>query len=49
MAAMLRAIECCLGNASAKGVALGAYTPVGPEGAVVGGTWQVTVAEGVVR
>lgn len=49
MAAMLRAIECCLGRASRKGVALGAYTPLGPEGGVVGGSWQVTVAEGVVR
>ena len=49
MAAMLRAIECCLGRASHKSVALGAYTPMGPEGGVVGGSWQVTVAEGVVR
>jgi hypothetical protein len=49
MAAMLRAIECCLGSAGRKGVSLGAYTPAGPDGAVVGGTWQVTVAEGVVR
>lgn len=49
MAAMLRAIECCLGAASRKGVSLGPYTPLGPEGGVVGGSWQVTVAEGVVR
>jgi hypothetical protein len=49
MAAMLRAIECCLGGASTKGVALGTYTPAGPDGGVVGGSWQVTVAEGVVR
>ena len=47
MSAMLRAIECCLG--SSKGVALGPYTPAGPEGGVVGGSWQVTVAEGAVR
>lgn len=49
MAAMLRTIECCLGNAGRRGVSLGAYTPLGPEGGVVGGSWQVTVAEGVLR
>lgn len=49
MAAMLRAIECCLGAASRKGVALGPYAPIGPDGGVVGGSWTVTVAEGVVR
>lgn len=49
MAAMLRAIECCLGREQQKGVSLGAYTPLGPEGGVVGGSWLVTVAEGVVR
>lgn len=49
MAAMLRAIECCLGAASRKGVSLGPYTPLGPDGGVVGGSWTVTVAEGVVR
>jgi hypothetical protein len=48
MAAMLRAIECCLGQDRQKGVALGAYTPIGPEGGVVGGSWLITVAEGVV-
>lgn len=46
MAAMLRAIECCLSGRS-KDVALGAYTPLGPDGGVVGGSWTVTVAEGV--
>jgi len=49
MAAMLRAIECCLGSANRKGVSLGGYTPNGPGGGVVGGSWTVTVAEGVVR
>lgn len=49
MAAMLRAIECCLGAANRKSVALGAYAPLGPDGGVVGGTWTVTVAEGVLR
>lgn len=49
MAAMLRAIECCLSHDSNKNVALGAYTPLGPDGGVVGGSWIVTVAEGVIR
>jgi len=49
MAAMLRAIECCLGATSSKFVSLGPYTPLGPDGGVVGGSWSVTVAEGVLR
>lgn len=49
MAAMQRAIECCLGSVSRKHVSLGPYAPLGPDGGVVGGFWTVTVAEGVVR
>lgn len=42
MAAMHRAIACCLGGAP-KGIAMGQYTPIGPEGDVVGGMWEVIV------
>lgn len=46
MAAMHRAIVCCLPNERAQ-VAMGAYTPTGPEGGVVGGTWSLVVAENI--
>jgi hypothetical protein len=46
MAAMRRALVCCL--RPGVDAVLGAYTPMGPEGQVVGGTWQVFVSEGVV-
>ena len=47
MAAMRRAIVCCLGTG--KYAVIGQYTPVGPAGDVVGGTWAVTVDEGMRR
>lgn len=47
MAAMRRAIVCCLGTG--KTAALGQYIPIGPEGDVVGGTWTVTVDGGWIR
>jgi hypothetical protein len=40
MQAMRRAIQCCL--AKDKHV-LGAYTPIGPDGNAVGGTWTVSI------
>ena len=42
MMAMRRAIVCCGGS---KDFVLGAYTPIGPEGAAVGGTWDVLMME----
>lgn len=45
MAAMRRAILCC-DLANNGRVALGAYTPAGPQGGVVWGTWTVWVEEG---
>lgn len=48
MAAARRAIVCCPGIA-ARDLVLGSYQPFGPDGAVVGGTWQVWVAEQAVR
>lgn len=48
MAAMHRAIRCCLPTERAQS-ALGQYTPAGPEGGVVGGTWNLYVAENLVR
>lgn len=45
MAAMHRAIICCMPTERAT-AALGLYTPAGPEGGVVGGTWSVVVAGG---
>lgn len=47
MAAMRRAIVCCLGTG--KTAVLGQYQPIGPEGDVVGGTWMVTVDGGWIR
>lgn len=46
MVAMRRALVCCL--RPGVDAVLGVYTPVGPDGMVVGGTWQVYVSEGVV-
>lgn len=48
MAAMHRAIVCCVPTERGTG-ALGAYTPVGPEGGVVGGVWSLFLAGGAVR
>ena len=45
MAAMRRAIVCCLGTG--RNAVLGTYTPVGPTGDVVGGTWTVVVSGGL--
>lgn len=47
MAAMHRAIVCCLPSERAQ-VALGQYTPSGPEGGVVGGVWSLVVAANVI-
>lgn len=43
MAAMHRAIVCCMPTQRAT-AAIGQYTPAGPEGGVVGGTWNLVVA-----
>lgn len=43
MAAMLRAIRCCF--SSSKDVKVVAYTPIGPDGACIGGRWLATIAE----
>lgn len=40
MAAVVRAVSCCDGI-SGKDFILGTYTPLGPEGGVVGGVWTV--------
>jgi len=40
MAAMRRAIVCC---STSGDVVLGAYTPTGPQGGVVGGSWLVSL------
>jgi hypothetical protein len=40
MAAMRRAIQCCLNR---KDAVLGIYTPIGPDEGGIGGTWQVTI------
>lgn len=45
MAAMRRALICCL--STQRDAVLGAYSPIGPEGGIVGGTWQVWLAEAV--
>jgi hypothetical protein len=42
MAAMQRAVQCCYTESDL--VMLGNYTPTGPAGGVVGGTWQVFVS-----
>ena len=42
MAAMQRAVQCCYSDSDL--VMLGNYTPAGPTGGVVGGTWQVFVS-----
>lgn len=47
MAAMHRAIVCCLPYERAQ-VAMGQYTPSGPEGGVVGGVWSLVVAANVI-
>jgi hypothetical protein len=47
MAAMRRAIVCCLGTG--KNAVLGQYVPIGPEGDVVGGTWNVIIDGGWIR
>lgn len=48
MAAMRRAVLCCFPAGRAQDVVLGLYTPLGPEGGVVGGTWSISVAEGAI-
>lgn len=39
MMAMYRAVQCCYGKFDE--FAIGAYTPIGPDGGYLGGTWQV--------
>lgn len=39
---MRKAIVCCMQD---RGWILGAYTPMGPEGGVVGGAWNVNMAD----
>jgi hypothetical protein len=47
MSAIRAAVQCCFpGNA--KDVVLGQYTPMGPAGGVVGGSWSIFVAEGAI-
>lgn len=45
MAAMRRAIQCCA-TAQPGLIELGQYTPGGPQGGVVWGTWSVFIEEG---
>jgi hypothetical protein len=45
MSAMHRAISCCQGLGPGR-LALGTYTPGGPQGGVLWGTWTVWVEEG---
>lgn len=47
MNTMRRAIACCFPG-RAPNVVLGTYTPIGPEGGVVGGVWTISVAEGAI-
>lgn len=42
MAVMRRAIQCCFKGSD---VLLGNYSPLGPNGGMVGGTWQVYIGE----
>lgn len=44
MAAVQRAVQCCYSDSDL--VLLGRWTPLGPQGGVLGGTWQVYVSEG---
>lgn len=48
LAVMRHAIQCCFG-AHGKDVLIGQYAPFGPAGGVVGGTWDVTIADRVIR
>jgi len=41
MAAMYRAIQCCAGSKRGSLLTIGQYLPQGPDGGLVGGTWQV--------
>lgn len=48
MAAMVRAIKCCMGHDEDDedlDYALGVYTPTPPGGGCLGGTWSVTVTQ----
>lgn len=44
MAAMRYAIECCAQDEELQ-VSLGAYTPIGPEGGIYGGTWSLSFGQ----
>lgn len=44
---MLRAIRCCLDTpADPVSHTITGYTPMGPQGGVIGGIWSITIAEG---
>lgn len=46
MTAMHRAIRCCVGGSEVDFVyALGDYTPEGPDGGLLGGSWTLTVQQ----
>lgn len=40
MLTMRRAVECCLDSSD---YIVGAYTPVGPDGGIVGGSWEINL------
>jgi hypothetical protein len=42
MLAMMQAVRCCSGLDSNQYV-MGTYTPLGPDGGLVGGTWALSV------
>jgi hypothetical protein len=48
MNTMRRALRCCFPGQRGADTVLGNYTPMGPMGGVVGGTWTVFVAEGAI-
>lgn len=48
MSSMRRALLCCFPAGSPKDLVLGAYTPMGPDGGVVGGAWTLYLAEGAI-
>jgi hypothetical protein len=43
MEALRKAVLCCFGT---EAKTLGAWTPAGPDGGCIGGTWAVTIGEG---
>ena len=45
MMAMRRAILCCANSTKGRDYYLGAYSPIGPEGGCVGGSWATAFSE----